>query len=146
MAVAADGAVWVGTPGGAARLGPGGIRRYTMASGVLPHDWVTSILPDGDHVVVGTYDAGLARLDVDGSGGPLTDIGPLWINPNGLARVGDAMVAATLGDGLVVAARGRVRIHTDLPSTDVTAVIAHDGGLFVGTRGGLVRWDPAPAS
>jgi ligand-binding sensor domain-containing protein len=144
VAVTADGAVWAGTLGGVARLGPDGVQVFTQAGGALPHDWATALLPDGDDVIVGTYDAGLARLGARG-GAPLADAGEIWVNPNGLARVGDALVVSTLGDGLVVRRGGRTAaLRAGLPSDDVTAVAVSGGAVWIGTRGGLVRWAAKP--
>jgi hypothetical protein len=146
VAVTADGAVWAGTAGGVARLGPDGVRTYTQAAGSLPHDWVTSLLPDGNAVIAGTYDAGLARLEADGRAEALTDAGAIWVNPNGVFRVGDALAVTTLGDGLVVRRGGRVVTHrAGLPSDDVTAIAVFEGAVWIGTRGGLVRWSAAPS-
>jgi hypothetical protein len=145
VAVTPDGAVWAGTAGGVARLGPDGVRTFTQAAGALPHDWVTSLLPDGNAVVAGTYDAGVARLEPDGRATTLADVGAVWVNPNGVFRVGDALVVTTLGDGLVVRRGARTVTHrAGLPSDDVTAVAVFGGAVWIGTRGGLVRWSAAP--
>ncbi len=150
VAVTADGAVWAGTAGGVARLGPDGVRTFTQVAGTLPHDWVTSLVPDGNAVIAGTYDAGLARLEPDGRGVALKDAGAVWVNPNGVFRVGDALAVTTLGDGLVVRRGGRVVRHArattgGLPSDDVTALAVFGGAVWIGTRGGLVRWSAAPS-
>jgi ligand-binding sensor domain-containing protein len=133
-----DGALWAATAGGVVRLADGGVRVYSQASGALPHDWVTSLLPDGDAVLAGTYDAGVARLTPDGHGTRLPGLEHAWVNPNGLGRAGDRLLVMTLGDGLLVATGARVEV-VHLPADDVTAVVPEAAGLIIGTRAGLVR-------
>jgi ligand-binding sensor domain-containing protein len=135
----ADGALWIATAGGVVRLAGGGARVYTQTSGALPHDWVTSLLPDGSSVLAGTYDAGVARLDPDGHGVRVAGLERLWVNPNGLFRDGDRLLVLTLGDGLVVAGPGARPQVVHLPADDVTSVAADGGALWVGTRAGLVK-------
>jgi ligand-binding sensor domain-containing protein len=133
-----DGAVWVGTAAGAVRLADGAARQYSQASGALPHDWVTALLPDGDGVLAGTYDAGVVRLAPDGHGRALPGLERAWVNPGGLVRIDDHLYVLTLGDGLLDSGpRGLTRMH--LPDDDVTALVPTGGALFIGTRGGLVR-------
>ncbi|PKN57294.1 MAG: hypothetical protein CVU56_11665 [Deltaproteobacteria bacterium HGW-Deltaproteobacteria-14] len=142
VAVAEDGAVWAGTAGGAARFGSEGVRVYTQVSGALTHDWVNALLPDGDDggVLAGTYDAGVVRLTPDGHGVPLAGLEHLWVNPGGLTRIGSgALAVATLGDGLAIVNADGGRLVRGLPSDDVTSVVPAAEGLWVGTRGGLVR-------
>jgi len=132
-----DGAIWAATAAGVARFHSGEVTLFDRARGALPHDWVTSLLPRGDGVLAGTYDAGVARLHADGSADPLPAFGPAWINPNGLATVGNAIIAATLGDGLLVVTGSSARSLGPLPSNDVTSVVVHRGRMWVGTRAGL---------
>jgi len=136
VAEAADGALWVGTASGAARLAGGETTLYSTREGRLPHDWVTALLPDGDGVLAGTYDAGVVRLGPRGASARVAGLAEdLWVNPHGLARVGGRLVAATLGGG--VAVQGAAGLPA-LPSDDATAVLAHEGTTWVGTRAGLV--------
>ncbi len=138
VAVSTDGAVWAGTAGGAARIAADGVRTYTQANGALPHDWVNALLPEGDGVLAGTYDAGVARRDAEG-GRVLPGLGDAWVNPAGLTRAGGALWVSTLGGGLWRAAGDRVtRVH-GLPADDVTAVALLHGALWIGTRGGLAH-------
>lgn len=139
VAVAADGAVWAGTAAGAVRFSGRGAALYSHSSGALPHDWVTALLPDGDGVYAGTYDAGVARLDPEGGGAPVPAFGGAWVNPGGLARVGGELLATTLGGGLVRVRAGQRLPAPRLPSADVTAALATAEGLWIGTRGGLAR-------
>ena len=139
VAVAADGAVWAGTGGGAARITAAGVTPYTHAGGQLPHDWVNALLPDGDSMLAGTYDAGVWRLAPGGTGRAVRGLEAAWVNPAGLARVGEALLVTTLGGGLLVRRGGEVVRQARLPSEDVTAVLRHRGRLWIGTRGGLAR-------
>jgi ligand-binding sensor domain-containing protein len=132
-----DGAIWVATAGGVARLGDG-VQLYSQTSGALPHDWVTSLLPDGDAVLAGTYDAGVARLTPDGRGARLPGLERAWVNPNGLYRAGDRLLIMTLGDGLLVSTTTHTEV-VHLPADDVTAVAPDGAHLWIGTRAGLVR-------
>jgi ligand-binding sensor domain-containing protein len=137
IAVASDGAIWAGTIGGALRFGPDATTRFDRARGTLPGDWVTALIPDeAGGVLAGTYDAGVVRLAPDGTSKPLAPLdGPLWINPHGLARVDDAIAAATLGQGL----RWSRGTSPPLPDNDVTAILRIRNTLWIGTRGGLAR-------
>ncbi len=139
VAVTADGAVWAGTAGGVARLTDAGIGLYTHARGQLPHDWVNALLADGDGVLAGTYDAGVARLTPDGGGRLVEGLEAAWVNPGGLAWVGGRLTVATLGGGLLVADEDGVAHQPGLPSEDVTAVVRNAGSHWIGTRGGLAR-------
>jgi hypothetical protein len=85
----------------------------------------------GDTVYIGTYNGGVVSL----VGEKATQISAGWVNPGGLAFVGDALYAATQ-DGLrVVVGSGDV---PHAPGKDVTAVVARAGKLVVGTRRGVV--------
>ena len=139
VAVASDGAVWAGTIAGAVRFGADGTQRFDRARGTLPIDWVTALIPDDNGAVLaGTYDAGVVRLAADATSTSLAPLdGKLWINPHGLARIGDAIAAATLGDGLRWS-RGKT---PKLPDDDVTSVVRFGDVLWIGTRGGLAKID-----
>jgi len=147
VAIAGDGAVWAGTAGGAARIatvddaagGRVAITAYTHAGGQLPHDWVNALLPDGDAILAGTYDAGVWRLTPDGVGRPVRGLEAAWVNPGGLARMGEALLVSTLGGGLLIRRGGAVLRQANLPSQDVTSILRHRGSLWIGTRGGLAR-------
>ena len=141
VAVAADGAIWAGTAGGAARVTPEGVTTYTHAGGQLPHDWVNALLPDGDSMLAGTYDAGVARLEPDGRGAVVPGLEGAWVNPGGLIRLGDAVAVTTLGGGLWIHHGGETTLlrakRQQIPSDDVTAILRHGATVWVGTRGGL---------
>jgi ligand-binding sensor domain-containing protein len=117
--------------------------RYTTANSALKHNWITAIAVAGSEQYVGTYGGGIMRLTADGR---LESLDPLEagfeVNPNAMLAVGDRLYSGTLGRGLYVydRATGRGRFTTTgLPSSNVTALAARDGVLYIGTDNGLVR-------
>jgi ligand-binding sensor domain-containing protein len=120
------------------------LQRASLVSGNLPDDWVTALLPHGDHLFVGTYNAGVVRFRYEA--GALLDHGADatlgYVNPAGLTSVDANTLAIATMDGLRRGELGRTtRIATN--ARDVTAVVpAVGGGFWVGTRGGL-EWHEA---
>ncbi len=133
-----------GTLGGLSVLEAGVVRAsYTTGNSELKHNWITAIVSlDGDWFV-GTYGAGILRLDEAGRWHSFTDAGaPLEINPNAMVASAERVYAGALDGGLYVYERGngRWRVVTQgLPSRNVTALELSDGFLYVGTDNGLVR-------
>jgi ligand-binding sensor domain-containing protein len=133
-----------GTLGGLSVLDAGVVRaNYTTGNSELKHNWITSIVSFDRDWFVGTYGAGILRLDEAGRWHSFPDVGgPLEINPNAMAASADRVFAGTLGEGLYVyePATGRWRVVTNgLPSANVTALELSGGYLYVGTDNGLVR-------
>ena len=145
LAAGADGNVWVGTPYGLNRIGPGRIASFTSADG-LADDFIRSVFVAPDSSIwIGTR-RGLTHMDqghfqsytqADGLGSDLvgaltqTADGDLWI--------------ATL-DGLSRLHQGRLRNYTvadGLSSNVITALdLTPDGTMWVGTQAdGLNLWD-----
>jgi ligand-binding sensor domain-containing protein len=140
LAETEDGALWGGTDNGAFRWGPTDLLIFTRERGTLPHDWVTSLVADGNAVLAGTYDAGVVRLTADGRSEVIAGLDLAWVNPHGIARQGAEWFVSTLGGGLLRRTPdGGVVSVTALPSSDVTAVSWFGGELWVGTRNGLAR-------
>lgn len=133
---ASDGAIWAGTARGLARITGAKTETFSTANGKLPHDWVTALLPDGDGVLVGTYNAGVVRVGAHGDATPLSGFGKAWVNPHAIVRIGGALVVGTAGDGALGLPGPDVR----LPSKDVTAVTELGDSVWVGTRAGLLRF------
>jgi len=140
IAQTADGALWVGTQGGAARFD--GVRFVPVtARDGLPNNTVNALhaAPDGA-LWMGTF-GGLVRY----VGGRLTDVvttneglpdDTVW----DVAVESDGTVwAATLG-GLARLRDGRISVFTEadgLPTSDVRAVsLGPDGAVWAGTYGG----------
>ena len=144
-----DKTVLAGTLGGISELEQESVRRnLTVSNSGLKHNWVTAIVPAGDGAatgswMVGTYGAGVMRLDKNGSVTAMEGATrAMDVNPNAMLATHAHIFAGTLGEGLWVWSRatGRWRqITAGLPSENVTAVAARDGEVYVGTDNGLVR-------
>ena len=143
-AVAQDekGTRWLGTTSGLYRVDPQGHGHlYDTASGHLPQDWVTAIVPIPGGLYVGTYSQGVTRLRQQADGHlASTRLGGAFINPSGLTVVGETLYASTMaglfvrpvaGDGDWWVAAGAA------PGMDVTAVLDTPDGLVVASRRGL---------
>ncbi len=134
----------VGTLGGLSMLEGSVITaNYTTANSSLKHNWITGIVRVGEDWFVGTYGAGVLKLDPVGHWNSFPDWkGTAEINANAMAVTSSAVYAGTLGRGLAIYLRsaGRWRFQLDgLPSSNVTAVEAHGGNIYIGTENGLVR-------
>jgi ligand-binding sensor domain-containing protein len=144
-ALAASGSrVLAGTLGGLSILDEGHVlANFTTANSGLRHNWITAIVAVGDDWFVGTYGAGILRLDGNGHWQTFPDAtGRFEVNNNAMAATANRVYAGTLGKGLYVYDResGRWTVVTaGLPSLNVTAVALHEGDLYVGTDNGLVR-------
>lgn len=137
--------VWVGSLHGLYRFDParGTFERHTVSSGALPVDWVTALVPWGDGVIAGTYHGGLSiydgrfRIVRESDGLPSG-----WVNPHAIRRIGGELYIGTLERGLVIGRPGawrRLTTADGLPSDDVTDVLSDRDGVWVATRGGIVR-------
>jgi hypothetical protein len=119
------------------------LANFTTANSGLRHNWITAIVPVGDDWFVGTYGAGILRLDTSGQWQTFADAtGPFDVNNNAMLATGNRIYAGTLGRGLYVYDRASGRwsvVSAGLPSLNVTAVAWHEGSLYVGTDNGLVR-------
>jgi ligand-binding sensor domain-containing protein len=144
-ALAASGTrLLAGTLGGLSILDSGVVSAsFTTANSGLKHNWITSIVPVGADWFIGTYGAGVLKLDSSGRWSTFAD----WkasavINPNAMLVTDRAVYAGTLGQGLAIFNRGTGRwvFHTSgLPSLNVTALAASNGYLYAGADNGLVR-------
>ena len=137
-------ALMAGTLGGLSVLDKGDVRlNYTTATPGLKHNWITAVVPVGQEWMVGTYGAGVLALDNSGHFHAFElATGNLEINPNAMLVTRDHVFAGTLGHGLYVYERESQRwfaIEQGLPSSNVTALAAANGYLYVGTDNGLVR-------
>jgi len=136
--------VLAGTLGGASLLEGDQVRAsYTTATSALKHNWITAAIPLGGDWWIGTYGAGIARMDSSGkfesSDGASGD---LVINPNAMLATDRLLLAGTLGRGLYVMDRNSGRwfaVTEGLPSLNVTALAAANGFIYVGTDNGLLR-------
>ena len=145
LAAAPDGNLWVGTPDGLNRLGPGGITGLTSADG-LPDDFIRSVLvaPDGS-VWIGTR-RGLTHLD-HGHSQSFTQADGLGSNLVGaIARTADGGLWIGTLNGLTRMYQGKLQNYTvaeGLSSNVITALdLTPDGRLWVGTQSdGLNLWN-----
>ena len=116
---------------------------YTTATSGLRHNWITAIVPLGRDWMVGTYGAGIIRLDSNGHFQTFENASANFVvNPGAMRATDRHVFVGTLGKGLWVYDRESerwTRIEDGLPSTNVTALAAAAGILYVGTDNGLVR-------
>jgi ligand-binding sensor domain-containing protein len=141
---AAGSRILAGTLGGLSILDAGFVSAsYTTANSSLKHNWITAIARTGDDWFVGTYGAGVLKLDSTGHWSTFADWrSPSVINPNAMLVTDRAVFAGTLGEGLAIYNRrsGRWIFHTTgLPSVNVTALARGNGYLYIGADNGLVR-------
>jgi ligand-binding sensor domain-containing protein len=133
-----------GTLGGLSLLTGGSVRKNlnTSNSG-LKHNWITALAAVGNDWLVGTYGAGVMRLSADGSVTPTeATLAGVVVNPTAMAADGRLTLAGTLGRGLLVGDATGTRwktITAGLPSLNVTALVIHNGVVYVGTENGLVK-------
>ena len=133
-----------GTLGGLSVLNRGDVTaNYTTASSNLKHNWITAVVPVGSEWMVGTYGAGILGLDRSGHFYSFeTGSGQFEVNPNAMLVTPNYVLAGTLGQGLYLYDRRSARwsaIRDGLPSSNVTALAAANGYIYVGTDNGLVR-------
>ena len=118
-------------------------RNLTTATSGLKHNWITSLAAVGNDWLVGTYGAGVLRLEADGTVTATEATGQgVVVNPTAMAADGRLVLAGTLGKGLLVGDRLGMRWKTvtaGLPSLNVTALAIRDGVVYVGTESGLVK-------
>ena len=137
--------VLAGTLGGLSLLDGDLIRAaYTTANSSLKHNWITAIAPAGGEWFIGTYGAGVLRLDSGGRWHAFPDAREFEVNPNAMLVTESHVLVGTLDRGLYVFDRGAGRwraVTAGLPSSNVTAVAAAGGFVYVGTDNGLVRID-----
>lgn len=134
----------VGTLGGVSIIESGLVKAsFTTANSALRQNWITAVVPAGDDFYIGTYGAGVVRLDAAGTWQNFSDMPKqIEINPNAMTATQDHIFAGTLGKGLLVYQRsqGRWSVYTaGLPSLNVTALTSSGGYLYIGTDNGLVR-------
>jgi len=144
-ALGPDGArTLVGTLGGLSILDGEMVKAsFTTANSALKHNWITAMVRVNDAWFVGTYGAGVMRFDRSGRWQSFDEMrGTVEINANAMVSTTNAVYAGTLDRGLAVysLASGRWNFWTaGLPSSNVTAIEARGGVLYIGTDNGLVK-------
>lgn len=141
---AAGSRLLAGTLGGLSVLEGGVVRAsYTTSNSSLGHNWITALARVGDDWYVGTYGAGVLKLDASLHWSRFADLpAGLEINPGALLATSRAVYAGSLGQGLYVFQQSAGRwpaVTGGLPSRNVTALAEHAGYLYIGTDNGLVR-------
>jgi ligand-binding sensor domain-containing protein len=141
---ASGGRLLAGTLGGLSILQNGQVlANFTTANSGLKRNWITAIAAVGADWFVGTYGAGVLRLDSTGHWQTFdTATGPFEVNPNAILHDGNFVYAGTRGRGLLVYDHARERwnwVTDGLPSMNVTAIAVHGNSVYVGTDDGLVR-------
>jgi len=135
----------VGTLGGLSELNREIVRvNYTAGAGSgLKHNWITAVVPVGDEWIVGTYGAGILRLDRAGHFQSFEKAtAPFEVNPNSMLVTPHHVLAGSLGNGLYVYDRETARwtvITEGLPSLNVTALAESNGTIYAGTDNGLAK-------
>ncbi len=142
----ASGRIVAGTAYGLGVLRDGRFDSFRVGPGGLSDNWINAVAEGpGGSLLIGTYDRGVDVLR-GGRVERLAGLESAWVNPGGLYRSPQTAgtFVATLGDGLYhVGDDGEVRRWPGvgaLPSSDVTAVQAFAGRLWIGTREGLASW------
>ncbi len=133
-----------GTLGGISVLDKGEVQaNYTTTTSNLKHNWITAVVRVGQEWMVGTYGAGILGLDGAGHFHSFENAsGQFEVNPNAMLVTPNYVLAGTLGKGLYLYDRqsGRWSVIRDgLPSSNVTALAAGNGYIYIGTDNGLVR-------
>lgn len=133
-----------GTLGGLSILENGFVQTsYTTANSRLRHNWITALVKLGPDWFVGTYGAGVLRLDASGAWNTFPDLrSGFVVNPNAMAASATRVYAGSLDRGLYIYDRSAGRwtnTRMGLPSPEVTALALANGYLYVGTGNGLVR-------
>jgi len=130
-----EGLAWF-TPHAASELGAGA----GFAAG-----WVTTLVDDGDRLLVGTYDEGVFAVQVDGAtirAAGIPELSDQWVPPNGIRRFGDVLWVGGLGMPPVRWADGASPERVPVPVRDTNSFASVDGGLLLLTSDGLVESPP----
>lgn len=143
LAVSGDELV-AGTLGGISLLNKGDITaNFTTTNSNLKHNWITAVARVDSDWLVGTYGAGILRLDSEGKFHSMEIAsGEFEVNPNAMLVTPQYVLGGTLGQGLYILDRQSDRwsvIRDGLPSLNVTALAAANGYIYIGTDNGLVR-------
>jgi len=132
-----------GTLGGISVLDNGIVKSsFTTSNSALRHNWTTALVAVGNEWYAGTYGAGVYRYD-GAVWNSFPDLkGGFEVNPNAMTVTQTAVYAGTLDRGLAIHNRANGRwsfLTAGLPSSNITAVAAGNGYLYVGSDNGLVR-------
>ena len=111
---------------------------FTTANSQLEHNWISAIVNFRGDWMIGTYGAGVAKLDPNGLWTRFPGMAGREVNPNAMIATETHVYAGLLDGGLLVFDRDRWRVvSSGLPSRNVTAVELAGDRLYVGTDNGL---------
>jgi ligand-binding sensor domain-containing protein len=136
-----EGNIWFGTESGLAKLTPGPFRHFTERQG-LPSPFVRALAEDArGQIWTGTRN-GIAVLDGEGF---RTLPGFLGVRVYGIAPLPRRGMLIATREGLVHYDQGirrRYGVQDGLPDAFVRSLLTDSAGsVWVGTRGGIVRWE-----
>lgn len=128
-----------GTLGGLSTLSGDQVdQSFTTANSQLDHNWISAIVNFRGDWMIGTYGAGVMRLDANGLWTRFPEMDGREVNPNAMIATGTHVYVGLLDGGLLVYDGDRWRIVAEgLPSRNVTAVEIEGDRLWVGTDNGL---------
>jgi hypothetical protein len=137
-------ALLVGTLGGVSVVSGGIVRRnLTTGNSGLKANWITALMPLDKDWLIGTYGAGIVRMNAEGNISPTEASRPgTVVNPGAMIATGGEVLAGTMGKGLLVSDATGTRWKTvtaGLPSLNVTALAVHGGVVYLGTDNGLLK-------
>src|SRR5262249_570193 len=104
--------------------------------------WITAIVPVASGWMIGTYGAGVFSYDHNGFHAMEIGTAKYEVNPGAMLATEAHVFAGSLGQGLYIYDRAHERwrvVPAGLPSSNVTALAAGNGFLYVGTDNGIVR-------
>jgi hypothetical protein len=134
------GSLFAGTLDGLHRHADGAWSTLGVTDG-LDAGWITVLAPDGDRLLVGTYDQGLHAFD-GRHVAPVPGIERQWVPANGVQRAGDVLWVGGIGMP-AVRLDGDGATAVALPAADVYA-FARDRRAIVFLTSSGPLWTPAP--
>jgi signal transduction histidine kinase/ligand-binding sensor domain-containing protein len=143
----ADGSLWIGTSEGLAVWKDGAVRVFTTSDG-LPGNSVNALSLDARGVVIVTTENGVAGI-ADDRVVPVTPEKPEPIAPQGIpifsAQLADGSRALATASAVTLMLPGKnasLSVGKELPGSRIQVLIAdREGALWIGTNGGLARWN-----
>jgi ligand-binding sensor domain-containing protein/signal transduction histidine kinase len=139
-----DGALWIGTSEGLARMKDGSFTAFTNKDG-LPGSGILTVIEDSSGVLWVSTNEGWSRLAGDRfvSG---ADRSPNGSEVNQYAEslaYGRKVIGTKTNVEIEPGKRASIlTIGKELPGTRIQTLFAdREGGLWIGTNGGLVRWE-----
>lgn len=101
-------------------------------------NWVTALLPDGDRLLVGTYDRGVFGF-ASGRAARIPALGRQWVPPHGMRRIHDAVWIGGTGMSPVRLSDFGDAVAVPAPMRDVNDFLPVPGGVLMVTSDGVAR-------